>query len=96
MSTTISASASLLNTDIVISCILSWAVEAADHAGYRAQAWATESIESEHADLHGMSMDHQATWRLVTKLKLPWRPLIDVKGSTEYYLNAECTQVALC
>lgn len=37
----------------------------------------------------------QATWRLTTQLKLPWRPCIDVSGSTDYLLNSSETQVIL-
>eukprot|EP00884_Botryococcus_braunii_P021258 jgi/Botrbrau1/7816/Bobra.0159s0244.1 len=29
----------------------------------------------------------QAKWRLRTHLRLPWRPLIDILGSTEFTLN---------
>ena len=36
----------------------------------------------------------QADWRLTTHLKLPWRPLIDINGSTEYTLDQKNQQVS--
>lgn len=30
-----------------------------------------------------------ASWRLMTGLKLPWRPYIDIEGTTRYVLNEE-------
>lgn len=36
----------------------------------------------------------QAEWRLITHLRLPWRPLIDILGATEYTLDASSTKVA--
>ncbi|CAK0787080.1 hypothetical protein CVIRNUC_010296 [Coccomyxa viridis] len=35
----------------------------------------------------------KADWRLTTHLKLPWRPFIDINGSTEYTLDPERQQV---
>lgn len=31
----------------------------------------------------------QAEWQLRTVIKLPWRPLVDIGGSTEYILNED-------
>ncbi|XP_031488853.1 uncharacterized protein LOC116256587 isoform X2 [Nymphaea colorata] len=31
----------------------------------------------------------QASWKLRTYLKLPWRPLISIEGTTDYYLDEE-------
>ncbi|GFR52643.1 hypothetical protein Agub_g15234, partial [Astrephomene gubernaculifera] len=35
----------------------------------------------------------RAEWRLRTLLRLPWRPLIDIGGATEYTLNAEGNRI---
>ncbi|GIL87599.1 hypothetical protein Vretimale_14712 [Volvox reticuliferus] len=35
----------------------------------------------------------RAEWRLQTLLRLPWRPLIDIDGATEYTLNPESNRV---
>ncbi|KAG2433404.1 hypothetical protein HXX76_008462 [Chlamydomonas incerta] len=35
----------------------------------------------------------RAEWRLTTILKLPWRPLIDIDGATEYTLNGESNRI---
>ncbi|KAG2449314.1 hypothetical protein HYH02_005469 [Chlamydomonas schloesseri] len=35
----------------------------------------------------------RAEWRLTTILKLPWRPLIDLDGATEYTLNEESNRI---
>ncbi|GIL61425.1 hypothetical protein Vafri_15874 [Volvox africanus] len=35
----------------------------------------------------------RAEWRLKTLLRLPWRPLIDIEGATEYTLNPESNRI---
>jgi hypothetical protein len=35
----------------------------------------------------------QATWSLRTELALPWRPLVDIDGSTKYTLSDRNNQV---
>ncbi|KAG2491666.1 hypothetical protein HYH03_010035 [Edaphochlamys debaryana] len=35
----------------------------------------------------------RAEWRLTTGLKLPWRPLVDIEGATEYTLNQESNRI---
>ena len=35
----------------------------------------------------------QASWHLTTTLKLPWRPLIDLHGATDYFLNEQGDRV---
>ncbi|EFJ48987.1 hypothetical protein VOLCADRAFT_109744 [Volvox carteri f. nagariensis] len=35
----------------------------------------------------------RAEWRLRTFLRLPWRPLIDIDGATEYTLNEESNRI---
>ncbi|GLC36463.1 hypothetical protein PLESTB_000151000 [Pleodorina starrii] len=35
----------------------------------------------------------RAEWRLRTFLRLPWRPLIDIDGATEYTLNSESNRI---
>ena len=37
----------------------------------------------------------QADWRLTTYLKLPWKPFINIDGSTEYTLDPTNQQVCL-
>ena len=38
----------------------------------------------------------QAEWRLRTYLKFPWRPLIDILGTTVYTLDPVTTRVRRC
>ena len=37
----------------------------------------------------------QGTWRLKTYLQFPWRPLIDILGSTTYTLDPVTSKVCL-
>ncbi|PNH11130.1 hypothetical protein TSOC_002059 [Tetrabaena socialis] len=36
----------------------------------------------------------RAEWRLSTYLRLPWRPLIDILGATDYTLNDQSNRIA--
>ncbi len=38
----------------------------------------------------------QAEWRLRTYLKFPWRPLLDILGTTVYTLDPATTKVCCC
>lgn len=49
------------------------------------------SIELQNMDKSELSQGNyiRATWKLRTYLKLPWRPLISIKGSTVYELDRD-------
>ncbi|PNW78100.1 hypothetical protein CHLRE_10g464250v5 [Chlamydomonas reinhardtii] len=62
----------------------------------------TPFLEAPNVQLYGMRQlgrDEdgaevvRAEWRLTTILKLPWRPLIDLDGATEYTLNEESNRI---
>jgi len=45
-------------------------------------------VEADSFDTNN-NVELLASWRLMTGLKLPWRPYIDIEGTTRYVLNEE-------